>query len=175
MTADHSVDANNMVGAEVRSEVNADIAASRFEPYDWQRSLSAAVAAHAEKTARRQAERAELKRRRDYGLARRHANKLNRNATSPTVGQRPTDQHEEPFMDREQIAQETAEYIAAHAPAGQPTDGIVIRYIGEQRPPTAVADIKAALLQGKVWTSWMDDIVFKSMREMGFTPEESAR
>lgn len=148
--------------SEVSSGVNADITGHRFEPYDWQRSLSASVAAHAEKTARKKAERAELQRRRNHGKAYLHANKLNRNART-----------KEPFMDRDRIAQETAEYIAAHT---QPADdGIVIRYVGEERPPTEVADIKAALLQGKVWISWMDDVVFKSMRQMGLVAEGSAK
>lgn len=72
----------------------------RFEPYDWQRALSASVAAHADRQAVRRAERTEFARRRDCGLKRRHAAKLahlqplpseQRMDTEPTVSQTETD------------------------------------------------------------------------------------
>lgn len=76
--------------AEVLQEVNADIP-QWFEPYDWQRSLSASVAAHAAKTAARRREREQLAVARNHGLNRRHANKLNR-TSSPTVVPTTTDE-----------------------------------------------------------------------------------
>lgn len=73
-------------------------------------------------------------------------------------------------IDRDQLAQETAEHIAEvlmprsaqiHA---QP--GVEVRYVNDKRPPTDVDDIRAALLDGRIWLSWMDDKVNAAMRAL---------
>lgn len=73
--------------------------------------------------------------------------------------------------DRDQLAQETAEYIAhtliprhdeRHANSAVTT----VSYVDDKRPPRDVPTIKAALLEGTYWLSWCDDRVLTAMREL---------
>jgi hypothetical protein len=81
-------------------------------------------------------------------------------------------------IDRNQLAQETAEYIAAElnplAERVAQAPGCSIVYPNGQKPPTAVEQIKATLLDGRLWISWMDDRVFAAMRAI-HSPETSTR
>jgi hypothetical protein len=45
----------------------------------------------------------------------------------------------------------------------------------DKRPPTAVEDIKDALLAGRPWISWLDDRVTAAMRAMYGDPTGDAR
>ena len=56
---------------------------TEFAPTHWEARLAEAVAKNQQSKAIRRAERAEFKRRRDYGLAQRHAAKLARNRNQP--------------------------------------------------------------------------------------------
>lgn len=62
--------------------------------------------------------------------------------------------------ERDQLAQETAEYIAnVLIPATRKLNklpGAFIHFLSDTRPPTDVAEIKAALLDGRIWISWLD-------------------
>jgi hypothetical protein len=140
--------------------------------FDWDARLRAAVEATITARDRRRNERAAMNTARTYGLAQRHATKLARNrGPARTALERNTE------MDREQIAQETAEHIAAKGEQ-QSTDTVQIHYIGGDKPPTDVQGIKAALLDGRIWISWMDDTVTAAMRQIHaddgpvFTPQE---
>jgi hypothetical protein len=84
----------------------------------------------------------------------------------------------------EQLAQETAEYIA-HTLVPRSVrlasySEITIHYPkdengNDRRPPTDVEEIKATLLDGRFWISWMDDRVTAAMRTLHGEPGESAR
>ena len=75
-------------------------------------------------------------------------------------------------MTKDELAQQTAEYIAdvlipAHADRAAIID---VRYVDGNRPPHDVDEIKAALLAGRIWISWIDDRVSAAMRELHATP-----
>jgi hypothetical protein len=76
--------------------------------------------------------------------------------------------------DREQLAQETAEYIAnvltPKAEAAHALPGMEVFYTDGRRPPTCVAEIKATLLAGRFWISWTDDRVTAAMRALHGEP-----
>lgn len=69
---------------------------------------------------------------------------------------------------RDQLAQETAQYIAdALIPESDRVhafDNVTVSYPGGRRPPCDVPSIKAALLNGECWISWMNDRVLSAMR-----------
>lgn len=71
---------------------------------------------------------------------------------------------------RDQLAQETAEYIAnvliPQSDAVHALPGVTVNYPGGNRPPRDVPSIKAALLAGECWISWMNDRVLTAMREL---------
>jgi hypothetical protein len=66
--------------------------------------------------------------------------------------------------ERDQLAQETAEHIAEHL--SHRAGGVTYHYDAAGPPPRDLAAIKAALLDGRVWLSWLDDRVFATMREL---------
>jgi len=68
---------------------------------------------------------------------------------------------------RDQLAQETAEYIAA-MPNPQEGEGFIV--VGQDDRPRTISDIKAVLLAGHVWISWMDDKVIATMRALHGEP-----
>ncbi|GEM_PF-3270428 len=75
---------------------------------------------------------------------------------------------------RQQLARETAEYIVttlipqlAETLAGTT---VTISYPDATRPPTTVAEIASALLDGRIWLSWMDDRVCTAMRALHGEP-----
>ncbi len=80
------------------------------------------------------------------------------------------------IIERDRLAQETAEYIAATRTPPVPEtptvgNSVIVGRHGstvalDRRPPTAVAEIKATLLGGHVWISWMDDRVVAAMRAL---------
>lgn len=71
-------------------------------------------------------------------------------------------------MNHDSLAQETAEYIAADLVPqhGVNLTNVLVKYTGEERPPREVAEIKATLLSGYLWLSWMDERVADAMRQM---------
>lgn len=76
--------------------------------------------------------------------------------------------------DRDQLAQHTAEYIATvlmpKADAFHSGPGVTVHYADGQRPPTGVDEIKATLLDGRVWISWLDSRVTAAMRALHGEP-----
>ena len=72
---------------------------------------------------------------------------------------------------RDQIAQTTAEHIAAN-PGIEP--GVIVHYPSPERPPTDIPAIKAALLDGRIWMSWLDDHVTAAMRRLHGDPTGDA-
>lgn len=72
-----------------------------------------------------------------------------------------------PAIDRDRLAQETAEYIATKlipkAEQLHTMPGVTIHYPDDQRPPTTIDEIKATLLDGRYWISWLDDRVTTAM------------
>lgn len=64
-------------------------------------------------------------------------------------------------VDRDQLAQKTAEYIAGvlipESDRIHALPGVTVFYTDDKRPPREVADIKAALLGGAFWTSWIGE------------------
>lgn len=156
-------------GAASQPDAGEPDASEAFIAVDWQRRLQAAVEQTIARRVARRAERAEFKRRRDYGLQQRHARKLARNRA---LGERATktsiSTDRSITMDRDQLAQNTAEYIAANLlpqHAVNTTDYLV-KYTGDARPPRDVAEIKEVLLTGDVWLSWLDDHVTDAMRRL---------
>ena len=81
-------------------------------------------------------------------------------------------------IDRDQLAQDTAEYIASvlapQAAEIHAYPGVTVHYANDQRPPTEVEDIKAALLDGRVWISWVCDRVTQAMRQLHGEPTGDA-
>lgn len=80
--------------------------------------------------------------------------------------------------DRDQLAQETAEYIAnvliPQSDAVHALPGVTVNYPGGERPPRDVPSIKALLLEGTYWISWMDDRVLIALRTIhAATPAET--
>lgn len=90
----------------------------------------------------------------------------------------PTKENTVNDLDRDQLAQDTAEYIAnVLTPQAQKTHalpGVTVHYINDQRPPTDVPGIKAALLDGRVWISWICDRVTQAMRQLHGEPTGDA-
>ncbi|MBX5446624.1 hypothetical protein [Sphaerobacter sp.] len=79
--------------------------------------------------------------------------------------------------DREQLATATATYIhdvlmPRHA-ARAASPGITIVRPDGERPPTAVEDIAAALLNGEVWTSWLDPLVETALHRLHAAPADT--
>lgn len=79
--------------------------------------------------------------------------------------------------EREQLAQETAEYIAKAFVPTNPGGGpmIVTRSstrLADRVAPTTVDGIRTALLDGHVWSAWMDDRVISAMRELHPAPAQ---
>jgi hypothetical protein len=81
-------------------------------------------------------------------------------------------------IDRDQLAQDTAEYIATVLmPKTAETHAspyVTVHYPDGKRPQTEVADIKAHLLSGRCWISWMDDRVVVAMRALHGEPTGDA-
>jgi hypothetical protein len=79
-------------------------------------------------------------------------------------------------VDRDQVAQKAAEYIAnVLTPQNEKTislPGVSVHYLDGKRPPTDVADIKAALLDGRLWISWTCDRVTAAMRALHGEPAD---
>lgn len=77
-------------------------------------------------------------------------------------------------MNREELAQETAEYIANVLTPEQARvaelPGVAVHHLDDRRPPTDVLDIKYALLGGSIWISWMDDRVIDAMHALHGKP-----
>lgn len=69
---------------------------------------------------------------------------------------------------RDRLAQETAEYIAAVLTTRQTPEKHPEGYEEPEEPhaPTSVEEIKATLLNGRLWVSWLDDRVIEAMREL---------
>jgi hypothetical protein len=65
------------------------------------------------------------------------------------------------MTDLDTIAQELAEHIAS-----QPPWTYEISYLDDKRPPAGVAAIKAELLLGAYWLSWLDDTVEAGLNRM---------
>ena len=77
-------------------------------------------------------------------------------------------------FDREQLATATATYIhdvlmPRHAALATAPGITIVRPDGE-RPPTAVEDIAAALLDGEVWVSWLDSLVEAALHRLHPAP-----
>ena len=77
--------------------------------------------------------------------------------------------------DRNRIAEETAQYIATvlipEHDRLQALPGVSVYYADEKRPPRTVADIKAALLDGVFWISWIgNERVTAAMRAIHGQP-----
>lgn len=73
-------------------------------------------------------------------------------------------------MTRDQIAQEAAEHIVndlnpEHERFHAHPD-VTIHYLDDTRPPTDVAGVKAALLDGRYWISWMDDHLTAALKAL---------
>jgi len=70
--------------------------------------------------------------------------------------------------DRDQLAQETAEYIAGtlipESDRVHAFDNVTVSYPGGHTPPRDVPSIKAELLAGRFWISWMNDRVLSALR-----------
>jgi len=70
--------------------------------------------------------------------------------------------------DRDQLAQETAEYIAGtlipESDRVHAFDNVTVSYPDDRRPPQDVPGIKAELLAGRFWISWMNDRVLSALR-----------
>ncbi|WP_225447373.1 hypothetical protein [Streptacidiphilus sp. PB12-B1b] len=78
-------------------------------------------------------------------------------------------------VDRDRIAQEAAEYIAnvliPESDKTQALPGVSVYYTDDKRPPRTVADIKATLLEGRFWISWIgDERVAAAMRAIHGQP-----
>jgi hypothetical protein len=70
-------------------------------------------------------------------------------------------------VDREKLARETAEHVVTDLiPLGSALGGV----LGREGMPTTVADVAAALLDGHLWISWMDDRVEAAMRQLHGEP-----
>ena len=71
-------------------------------------------------------------------------------------------------MSRDELAQETAEYIATSVLPQHSvnTTDYLVKYVGDGRPPREVSEIKATLLSGHAWLSWMDERVRNAMRRL---------
>lgn len=67
------------------------------------------------------------------------------------------------MVDRDNLAQATAEYIARELNPAAGNAGYTF-YADDRRPPTDVEAIKAELLGGHLWISWMDDAVCAAMK-----------
>jgi len=77
--------------------------------------------------------------------------------------------------DRDRIAEETAQYIAnvliPESDRLQALPGVSVYYADDKRPPRTVADIKAALLDGVFWISWIgNERVAAAMRAIHGQP-----
>jgi hypothetical protein len=77
--------------------------------------------------------------------------------------------------DRDRIAQETAEYIAnvliPEADRIHALPDVSVFYADDKRPPRTVPDIKAALLEGVFWISWIgNERVTAAMRALHGQP-----
>ncbi|MEY9965330.1 head-tail adaptor [Streptacidiphilus sp. MAP12-16] len=79
---------------------------------------------------------------------------------------------------RDRIAQETAEYIAGVLTPKSATvhaePNVNVFYVSSERPPTAVADFKATLLDGRFWISWTDEVT-AAMRAIHSQPSPPSR
>ena len=68
----------------------------------------------------------------------------------------------------DQLAQAAAEHITRDLIPEQDrlsdSPGVTIHYVNGRRPPRDVDAIKAALLAGEIWTSWMDEHVLMAVR-----------
>ncbi|MEH0423152.1 hypothetical protein [Streptomyces sp. B21-083] len=77
-------------------------------------------------------------------------------------------------LDRDQLAQDTAEYIVNKLiPDTARFHGlpeVTIHYADDRRPPTTVEGVKAHLLSGGCWFSWMDDRVIAAMNTLHGEP-----
>ncbi len=71
---------------------------------------------------------------------------------------------------REQLAEATAKHILEHLLPAQDrlTDSpwVTVEYPDDRRPPRDAEGIKASLLAGECWISWMDDPVMTAMRRL---------
>lgn len=81
-------------------------------------------------------------------------------------------------IDRDQLAQDTAEHIVntlmpktaeLHA-----APNAEVFYTDDRRPPSTVDGVKAHLLDGGCWISWMDDRVVAAMRALHGEPTGDA-
>ncbi|MFJ1667318.1 hypothetical protein ACIOK4_13210 [Streptomyces bottropensis] len=81
-------------------------------------------------------------------------------------------------IDRDQLAQDTAEYIAntlmPKTAEFHDNPGVTIQYVDDKRPPATVEDIKAELLGGQFWISWLDNRVVTAMRTLHGEPTGGA-
>jgi hypothetical protein len=71
----------------------------------------------------------------------------------------------------DRIAQSLAEHIS-----GRQTDPdicLTIMYPDDRRPPTGVAAIKAELLAGNLWLSWLDETVSDGLYRMREVEKET--
>jgi hypothetical protein len=78
---------------------------------------------------------------------------------------------------REQLAQQTAEYIAnvLMPTYAELAKDVEIVYVNGKKPPTSVEEIKAMLLDGRLFISWMDDRVIAAMRTLHGNPTSHLR
>lgn len=78
----------------------------------------------------------------------------------------------------DQLATNTARYIASDLKTAQTKTltlpGVSVFYANDRRPPATVEGIKLALLDGRIWISWMDDRVTAAMRELHGEPTGDA-
>lgn len=74
-------------------------------------------------------------------------------------------------IDREKLAWETAEHIAANL-IPQGTGQYVVRVLTDEPMPFKPDEIAATLLDGRVWISWMDDRVLAAMRQLHGQPTD---
>lgn len=87
-----------------------------------------------------------------------------------------TIQHRPDIDIRFELAHQAAVHIANLAPkraAFEALDGITIVHPGDHRPPTTDAEIRAELLDGNVWISWMDEYVMAIMRALHTGPVQA--
>lgn len=131
-----------------------DITSPDGEPIaiDWDARLRSAVQATLNARARKRDLRADLNERRNAGLAARHRNKLNHTRSTT--------------MTRDDIAQQAAEYIASELMPRQAElagEGRIV-FPDNRRPPTDVPGIKAELLAGYWWVSWVNERVAAAMK-----------
>lgn len=74
------------------------------------------------------------------------------------------------YGERASIARATAEHIVAdlipeHDRLASLPE-VTIHYASDDRPPRTVPEITRCLIEGDVWTSWLDEHVFMALRAL---------